>query len=118
MPGEVQGCVGCHESRLDSPLRHVAGLGMEPKQLQPPEWGSGGFDYSRVVQPVLDQHCIPCHHPLDPTNDLDLTGDKTDWFNVSYDVLARERQGGRGTSYVNWIPTYNGQEWNILQVAP
>ena len=33
-------------------------------------------------------------------------------------MLARERQGGRGTSYVNWIPTYNGQEWNILQVAP
>jgi hypothetical protein len=118
MPGEVQGCVGCHESRLDSPLRHVAGLGMEPKTLQPPEWGSGGFDYSRIVQPVLDQHCVQCHHPHDPTNDLDLTGDKTDWFNVSYDVLARERQGGRGTSYVNWIPTYNGQEWNILQVAP
>jgi len=118
MPGEVQGCVGCHESRLDSPLRHVAGLGIEPKQLQPPEWGSGGFDYSRVVQPVLDQHCVSCHHPLDTTNTIDLTGDKTDWFNVSYDVLARERQGGRGTQYVNWIPTYNGQEWNILQVAP
>jgi len=118
MPGEVQGCVGCHESRLDSPLRQLAGLGLEPKKLQPPEWGGGGFDYSRIVQPVLDQHCVPCHHPHDPTNTLDLTGDKTDWFNVSYDVLARERQGGRGTSYVNWIPTYNGQEWNILQVTP
>lgn len=118
MPGEVQGCVGCHESRLDSPLRQLAGLGIEPKKLQPPEWGSGGFDYSRIVQPVLDQHCVRCHHPHETTNTVDLTGDKTDWFNVSYDVLARERQGGRGTSYVNWIPTYNGQEWNILEVTP
>ncbi len=118
MPGEVQGCIGCHEPRLDSPLRQLAGLGLEPKKLQPPEWGSGGFDYSRIVQPVFDQHCVQCHHPHEVTSAVDLTGDKTDWFNVSYDVLARERQGGRGTSYVNWIPTYNGQEWNILQVAP
>jgi hypothetical protein len=118
MPGEVQGCVGCHESRLDSPLRQMAGLELEPKRLRPPEWGSGGFDYSRIVQPVLDRHCVTCHHPHDESNRIDLTGDKTDWFNVSYDVLARERQGGRGTALINWIPTYNGQEWNILQVAP
>jgi len=118
MPGEVQGCVGCHESRLDSPLRQMAGLALEPQRLRPPEWGGGGFDYSRIVQPVLDRHCVACHHPHDESNRTDLTGDKTDWFNVSYDVLARERQGGRGTALINWIPTYNGQEWNILQVAP
>lgn len=118
MPGEVQGCIGCHESRLDSPLRQMPGLGEEPQRLRPPEWGRGGFDYSRIVQPVLDQHCIGCHHPHDETHRIDLTGDKTDWFNVSYDVLARERQGRRGTSWINWIPTYNGQEWNILEVAP
>ena len=118
MPGEVQGCIGCHEPRLDSPLRQMPGLGETPRRLRPPEWGPGGFDYSRIVQPVLDQHCISCHHPHDQTHCIDLTGDKTDWFNVSYDVLARERQGGRGTSFINWIPTYNGQEWNILQVAP
>lgn len=140
MPGEVQGCVGCHEHRLqasrplvtsvgyasaypNSPnaaqvmLKHNLQRGM-PRQLEPPEWGVTGFDYSRIVQPVLDRYCTECHKPVAPPKGLDLTGGKTDFFNVSYDMLAREKQGGRGSPYVNWIPTYNGQEWNILEVAP
>ena len=34
---------------------------------------------------------------IDPPNRIDLTGGKTDFFNVSYDVLARENQGPRGS---------------------
>jgi hypothetical protein len=55
---------------------------------------------------------------VDPPRGTDLSGGKTDFFNVSYDVLARENQGPRGSPYVNWIPTYNGQEWNILEITP
>lgn len=119
MPGEVQGCVGCHEHRLQTsrPLAPLAS-GQTPRTLQPPEWGVTGFDYSRIVQPVLDRYCVECHKPVDPPKGLDLTGGKTDFFNVSYEMLARENQGGRGSPYVNWIPTYNGQEWNILEVLP
>jgi hypothetical protein len=119
MPGEVQGCVGCHEHRGQAPGTH-SGLALEgaPRELRPPEWGAGGFDYSRIVQPVLDKHCISCHDAVDAPQGIDLTGDKTDFFNVSYDVLARENQGDRGSPFVNWIPTYNGQEWNILEVQP
>jgi hypothetical protein len=119
MPGEVQGCVGCHEHRLQAsrPLSlHAAGR--MPKLLDPPEWGVTGFDYSRIVQLVLDRYCIQCHNAIESPKGLDLTGGKTDFFNVSYDVLAREKQGGRGSPYVNWIPTYNGQEWNILEIYP
>jgi hypothetical protein len=47
---------------------------------------------------------------MDPQGGVDLSGDRTDWFNVSYDVLARR--------YVNWIDTRNGNEANILQIAP
>ena len=95
----------------------LAGLGLEPKQA-----AAAGVGQRRVrlladrpagARPALRP--VPPPHRPDRTR-IDLTGDKTDLFNVSYDVLARERQGGRGTSYVNWIPTYNGQEWNILQV--
>jgi len=150
MPGEVQGCVGCHEHRLQASRPLVTPVGYAsayptptqqvghasaypsapqvmlkhnlqravPRQLDPPEWGLMGFDYSRIVQPVLDRYCVECHKPVDPPKGLDLTGGKTDYFNVSYDMLARERQGGRGTPYVNWIPTYNGQEWNILEICP
>ncbi len=119
MPGEVQGCIGCHEHRRSGARPQLGdAYALNPKDLRPPEWGTEGFDYTRIVQPVFDRHCVKCHQPLDPPQGIDLTGDKTDFFNVSYDVLARENQGRRGTRYVNWIPTYNGQEWNILEVQP
>lgn len=119
MPGETQGCVGCHEHRLQVSRPQVSLAGLQPPQdLKPPEWGTSGFDYSRIVQPVFDRHCVECHHPTDAPGKVDLTGGKTDFFNVSYEVLAREKQGGRGSPYVSWIPTYNGQEWNILEIRP
>ena len=119
MPGEVQGCIGCHEDRLHASVAQTASaLTRPPRDLEPPEWGTEGFDYSRIVQPVLDRYCAECHAARHASGGLDLGGDKTDFFNVSYDMLARAKQGPRGTRYVNWIPTYNGQEWNILEVAP
>ena len=119
MPGEVQGCIGCHEHRLQASRPTMpAAVGLTPKLLTPPEWGVTGFDYSRIVQPVLDRYCAECHNAVDAPKRIDLTGGKTDFFNVSYDVLAREHQGRRGSPYVNWIPTYNGQEWNILEIHP
>ena len=119
MPGERQGCVGCHEHRNRTPRAQASVATQRPARwLRPPEWGAGGFDYTRVVQPVLNQHCVECHNALETPQGIDLTDDKTDFFNVSYDVLARENQGRRGSPYVNWIPTYNGQEWNILEIDP
>jgi hypothetical protein len=90
MPGEVQGCVGCHEHRLQTSRQHpgLAAFSV-PRDLQSPEWGVGGFDYSRIVQPVLDAHCVKCHNPVDAPKRIDLTGGKTDFFNVSYECLAR-----------------------------
>ncbi|MHC4496077.1 MAG: HzsA-related protein, partial [Planctomycetota bacterium] len=119
MPGETQGCVGCHEPRRQTPpVRRGRGFVTSPKDLEPPEWGTVGFDYSRIVQPILDEHCAECHNSIDPPNGIDLAGDKTDFFNVSYDVLARDNQGRKGSPYISWIPTYNGHEQNILEVTP
>ena len=88
--------------------------------MQQPEWAleSLGFSYAHIVQPVLDEHCVKCHNPHEESNGIDLTGDRTDYFNVSYEVLARRNQGRTGSPYVSWIPTYNGEEWNILQIGP
>ena len=120
MPGEVQGCVGCHEQRYEPPPRDRLSptLARPPQEPVAPEWGARGFDYASIVQPVLDKHCIKCHNPHDAPKGLDLTGDRTDYFNVSYEHLARKGQGRTGTQYVNWIPTYNGHEWNILEITP
>jgi hypothetical protein len=119
MPGEVQGCIGCHEPRDSAPPNSAkVALDRVPRDLTPPEWGAGGFDYARIVQPVLDRHCVRCHDAVDPPKGIDLTGGKTDYFNVSYDVLARENQGRQGSPFVSWIPTYNGHEQNILEITP
>ena len=124
MPGEVQGCVGCHTDRGHSAPRPQRPGSRIPsfKKLQPPDWGVGGFDYATVVQPVLDKHCAQCHSGAAPDGRVDLSGDQTDYFNVSYETLARgRRQWGEAqwdSPFVSWIPSYNGFETNILLVAP
>ncbi|MDR0328603.1 MAG: hypothetical protein LBI05_09950 [Planctomycetaceae bacterium] len=132
MPGERQSCVGCHESRLSAPILRpqLARIDQEPVQPVLPDWAdvetsapdraafSPGFDYVRIVQPIWDRYCVDCHHPHDAPNGIDLSGGYTDYFNVSYDVLASEKQGQNGSPYISWIPTYNGQEQNILQITP
>ena len=133
MPGERQSCIGCHESRLSAPVLHPRlsqTAIQEPIQPVLPYWAeaetfapdradfSPGFDYVRIVQPIWNKYCIECHHPHDAPKGIDLTGGYTDYFNVSYEVLASEKQGANGSPYVSWIPTYNGQEQNILQITP
>jgi hypothetical protein len=121
MPGEEQGCIGCHADRNHGTFsRSGAAVSRSPRSLTPPPWGVRNLDYCSVVQPVLDRHCVKCHNPLDRPAGLDLSGDRTEFFNVSYDLLANmgEDPTGRGSKWVNWIPTMNGQEWNILEVVP
>jgi hypothetical protein len=123
MPGETQGCAGCHESRQQAVASRRTASSRAPDALRAPEWGAGvGFDYARVVQPVLDAHCVRCHSGPTPPAHVDLCGDATDFFNVSYENLARGRKrSGEAewdSPYVNWIPTYNGMEQNILEIAP
>ncbi len=120
MPGETQSCVGCHEPRTDGPQRRptIRATGRPPQDLAPPEWGAVGFNYASIVQPVLDKHCVRCHNPHGAPKGLDLSGDRTDFFNVSYEHLARKNQGRTGSPYISWIPTYNGHEWNILEITP
>jgi hypothetical protein len=64
MPGEVRGCVGCHEGRNSPPVNTSGGLAVRrgPLPLTPPPWGAGeSIGYQRFVQPVLNQYCGSCH---------------------------------------------------------
>jgi mono/diheme cytochrome c family protein len=92
MPGETQSCAGCHENRETSPPASPGSLlAMQraPTRLTLPEWGNAGvLDYNRVVQPVLDRHCIRCHQGTNPDGGLLLTGGYTRFFNMSYDNLV------------------------------
>ncbi len=136
MPGEVQGCVGCHADRSELPPRPIGDFvrSSQPQDLREPEWGVKGFSYSEVVQPVLDKYCVECHNAYEQPAEVDLSGDKTDFFNVSYDILARKGtlgewspqvhgvaldSGDEGSSpYTSWIWTINGTERNVHQIRP
>jgi hypothetical protein len=133
MPYEKQSCVGCHADRntvMPKQQRTIAEQ-RPAEPLKPVSWGNGPFSFSRVIQPVLDKYCVSCHGPKKADGRVDLSGDKTDFFSVSYDTLARQgtvavnpligganrRSVGRNP-YTSWISTYNGDEQNILMITP
>jgi hypothetical protein len=63
MPGEVRGCVGCHEAHSAAPPPPVsAARQYQAAELTPPPWGAGvSISYERFAQPVLDKYCGKCH---------------------------------------------------------
>ena len=63
-PGETRVCMGCHEPKQRAPrISPVELLATRrpPSRLQPDVDGTNPFSYARLVQPVLDQHCVDCH---------------------------------------------------------
>ena len=91
MPGEAQGCVGCHERRTGNPDRRLDGdlmaLKSPPKQIAPFVGVPDVFDYPRDIQPIWDRHCVACHNSEKPDGRVVLTGDNNEWFTQSYSAL-------------------------------
>ncbi len=91
-PGESLTCQGCHEPKHQSPnLPKTVPLALrrEPSTIQPDVGGSNPFNFPRLVQPVLDRHCVDCHRQ---EKALDLSGlveGKHGWSR-SYTSLAEK----------------------------
>ena len=96
--GERLVCAGCHEpkDRVSAagrarllPSRGPVPLALRrgPSRLAPDVDGSNPFSYVRLVQPVLDRHCVGCHQEKKA---LDLTGtiDGSNGWTRSYNNLA------------------------------
>jgi hypothetical protein len=94
-PGERLVCQGCHERKHTAPHRSTVPLALRraPSEIRPDAEGSNPFNYPRLVQPVLDRHCVGCHQEKKA---LDLTGvaDGPHGWTRSYANLA-----GRYGSY-------------------
>jgi len=64
-PGERTVCQGCHEPKYGvatSPSKKVAmAMRRAPSKLKPEADGTNPFSYPRLIQPVLDKHCVKCH---------------------------------------------------------
>jgi len=62
--GEQLTCQGCHEPRHRAPnipTQLPLALRRPPSKIIPDVEGSNPFNYVRLVQPVLDRHCVDCH---------------------------------------------------------
>ena len=94
MPGEVRSCVGCHEQRkgIDAPSSlNPVPVAARKGPLRPtmPDWGTRGIiEYETTVQPVFDQYCVRCHSGPRPKARLNLAGDRTTVYNMSYMELT------------------------------
>jgi hypothetical protein len=77
-PGEVAGCVGCHEQRIRPPSndRHHLPLAMRKAAvpIRPIEGVPEIIDFRRHIQPILDRHCVECHHPEKSEGGISLVG--------------------------------------------
>jgi len=96
-PGERRSCLGCHEIRGAVPTnrQNVMALQRPPSKIEPGPDGTRPFCYPRLVQPVLDRHCVRCHDGKagDLKSRLVLTGEPAGTFSKSYESLK---------PYVRW----------------
>ena len=93
-PGPRLVCQGCHE-----PRHHAVGrldrlplaLRRAPSKIVPAPEGADPFSFPRLVQPVLDRHCVACHAKEAKAPDLgrgDVGKHPNRWYR-SYDSLRR-----------------------------
>lgn len=89
MPGEINGCVGCHEDRLSIPMpipKRPIALTKKPVELT--KWmGKEPFKFSFMehVQPILDRRCVKCHDFDEKDRQkVVLAGDMNPFFNAAY----------------------------------
>ena len=96
MPGETQGCVGCHEHRAEPPnpigSSRLMALKRSASPIKPVPGVPDVFDYPRDIQPVWNRHCIECHSAEKPEGRVVLTGDYNEWFTQSYYALFAYNQ--------------------------
>jgi hypothetical protein len=76
-PGETQSCVGCHEHKNQAPptenYGHTLALRQPPATLDNQGKKPAGFSFAREVQPILDRHCVRCHHDREAARELTRT---------------------------------------------
>ena len=110
MPGEHQGCTGCHEPRTSAPRPYAAGTVTAARRLPSAiDAADRAFDvpdFPRHVQPVLDRHCVRCHNPDDRKGGVDLCGDRGPMFSMGYYNLVAWGQIADGRNYAksNYAP--------------
>ncbi|MEI6140690.1 MAG: hypothetical protein WCP85_15580 [Mariniphaga sp.] len=87
--GEVNGCIGCHENRINPPPP-TGKMAIALRRSPTPMNGWMGkapepFSFTKTVQPIFNKYCVSCHDfdEKDRTK-LVLAPDNNPFFNASY----------------------------------
>ena len=89
-------CQGCHESRHHAPAvpkQLPIALRRAPSRIKPDVDGSNPFSYPRLVQSVLEKHCVKCHEEnkeAAPRLDSEVVSKGRNKWYASYHSLARD----------------------------
>ena len=114
MPGERQGCVGCHERKTENTVRRAAtvsrAISRGPSEIDPSGLVFDVPEFPRDVQPVLDRSCVRCHNPDRRCGNVDLSGDHGPMFSMAYYSLVSHNQvlDGRNDAKSDWPPYERG----------
>ncbi|MFA5190793.1 MAG: hypothetical protein WC740_08705 [Verrucomicrobiia bacterium] len=122
-PGETVGCVGCHENRQSAALPVRASLlamKRPPSPVQPIRDVPSVIDFPRDIQPILDRHCVQCHNTDRREAKVDLTGDKTAMYCISYWTITMRGliSDARNEPFANRAPySYGSAASRLLKLA-
>ncbi len=117
-PGEVTSCGGCHERRSQAtkiPPRLQA-LSRAASRIQPIDDVPDVFDFPRDIQPILDRNCVACHNSDRREGRVNLSGDHTPKYTISYWTMVKHRlvADGRNQPYSNRAPRTIGSSASRL----
>jgi len=92
-PGETTSCSGCHEQRTNTPPPAAGLMALErpASRIEPFAEIPDVPDFPRDIQPILDRHCVECHNPDRREGGVDLCGDHTPAYSVSYWTIVKRR---------------------------
>ena len=118
-PGEVRGCVGCHEPHASAPPVKRALSLRDPAANPGPQPGERvprPLHYPTDVQPVLDRNCVRCHSGAEPKGGADLSGEATTFFCRSYETIM----GKKLAAYIQEFhgPQPRAQKTNATPLPP
>ena len=113
-PGEVTGCVGCHEQRNKTiiPGGDLMAMQRRASVIEPIDDCPDVFDYPRDIQPILNRLCVDCHD-YEKTDrggpyagNVVLTGDRGPMFSHSYATMTIQQLfvDGRDMAVSNYSP--------------
>jgi hypothetical protein len=123
-PGEMIGCIGCHDDRRATPpiksYSTPIAMTKEPQKLRDWYGKSRQFGFMNEVQPVFDNKCVRCHDFGKKAGKvLNLAGDRNVYFNASYiDLNVKKLLGsvGAGPAEIQPAKSWGSHSSKLVKV--